>query len=160
MKKKLPPKEYYESLAKVPTSGAAVIRNSKGELLIVKPNYKDYWEVPGGMTELNETPRQAVIREIEEELGIQTLNHHLFCIDFAISEPFNRILFVFDCGTIDEETTNSIRLEQDELVEYQFLPFEEAFKILGPQLSNRLKNSVHAIKDKTCVYLENGNPIN
>ncbi len=159
MKQKLPPKEYYESLAKVPTSGAAIIKNYKGEYLILKPNYKDYWEVPGGMTELNETPQLAVIREIEEELSIKIKNPRLFCVDFAISNPFNRILFLFDCGTFNEEIIEKIRLEEDEISEYKFVPYEEALKLLGPQLSNRLKSSVRGLENNFCIYLENGNII-
>ena len=49
---------------------AAVIRS--GERIFATQRgcgaYKDYWEFPGGKIEAGESPRQALIREIREEL--------------------------------------------------------------------------------------------
>ena len=45
-------------------AAAALIQNDLGALLIVKPNYRDGWLLPGGMVELNESPKRACQREI------------------------------------------------------------------------------------------------
>jgi 8-oxo-dGTP pyrophosphatase MutT (NUDIX family) len=37
-------------------------------VLLLK-NERDEWELPGGRLEAGETPRQCVVREIEEETG-------------------------------------------------------------------------------------------
>lgn len=50
-----------------------MLENDMRELLIVKANYKNYWTLPGGIVDHDETPKQAAIREVFEEVGI-TLN--------------------------------------------------------------------------------------
>ena len=51
---------------------AAIIR--QGERILATQrgygDYKDGWEFPGGKIEPGETPEEAVVREIEEELGM------------------------------------------------------------------------------------------
>jgi mutator protein MutT len=49
-----------------------IIKN--GEILCAKRlpgSWDDLWEFPGGKVEPGESPRQAVIRELQEELNIQ-----------------------------------------------------------------------------------------
>lgn len=53
----------------------AIIRNSKGEILLGKRSkkmiyYPDMWGLPGGLIEFGETIEQAAKREVKEELGI------------------------------------------------------------------------------------------
>ena len=52
---------------------AAVIRNGNKIFTTQRGygDYKDFWEFPGGKIEPGETPRQALVREIEEELDTE-----------------------------------------------------------------------------------------
>ncbi len=52
-------------------SSGAVFFDSDDRLLLVKPTYKDGWNLPGGAVDAGETPREACVREVREELGIE-----------------------------------------------------------------------------------------
>lgn len=57
------------------TVTAALIRK-EGKLLVARRrpgiSHAGRWEFPGGKPEKGETPEEAIVREIEEEMGIMT----------------------------------------------------------------------------------------
>ncbi|MBQ1820632.1 MAG: (deoxy)nucleoside triphosphate pyrophosphohydrolase [Clostridia bacterium] len=45
--------------------------------------YKDYWEFPGGKIEPGETPEQAIVREIHEELSaVIRVERHFMTVEY------------------------------------------------------------------------------
>jgi 8-oxo-dGTP pyrophosphatase MutT (NUDIX family) len=48
----------------------AAVRDSAGEILLVRRIDDGFWELPGGRVEVGESAAQAVVREVEEESGI------------------------------------------------------------------------------------------
>ncbi|NRA86089.1 MAG: (deoxy)nucleoside triphosphate pyrophosphohydrolase [Rhizobiales bacterium] len=61
-------------------------------LLAERPKGKDYagfWEFPGGKVEPNETTEQAIIRELKEELNIDTAENCLAPLNFVTVNSAN-----------------------------------------------------------------------
>ena len=108
-------------------------------MLLVEPNYKDHWEIPGGVIEVGETPSQGCAREIAEELGLDREPGRLLVVDWAPHpEQGDRVLFVFDGGTLSGTDIAAIRLQPEELDSYVFLPPAEAIDRLIPRLRRRV----------------------
>lgn len=49
----------------------AVIRNDKNEILVVKEHDLDTWDIPGGGWDHGETEKEALARELYEEVGYE-----------------------------------------------------------------------------------------
>ncbi|MEB3753643.1 NUDIX domain-containing protein [Acinetobacter sp. MD2(2019)] len=55
---------------KLITVAAAIILNDHGEMLLVRKKGTDYFMQVGGKLEENEQPQEALLREIQEEIGV------------------------------------------------------------------------------------------
>jgi hypothetical protein len=68
------PEIYYAGLAAAFVTAGALITDTGGRVLLVKPNYRDHWLFPGGTADDNESPEAACAREIKED----ELDDHAF----------------------------------------------------------------------------------
>ncbi len=83
-------------------SAVALIDPDGRVLLAQRPEGKSMaglWEFPGGKVEPGETPEYALIRELEEELGINTWESCLAPLTFASHsyEDFHLLMPLFAC---------------------------------------------------------------
>ena len=83
-------------------SAVALIDRDGRVLLAQRPEGKDMaglWEFPGGKVEPGETPEAALIRELHEELGIDTWQSCLAPLTFASHsyERFHLLMPLFAC---------------------------------------------------------------
>lgn len=136
-----------------------MIFDRAGRLLVLKPNYKKGWTIPGGQIDAGgESPWQACQRETREECGLEITSGRLVCVDFLRPKP-NRpggVRFLFDCGAVTDEQIAAIRLQDAEIEAHRFVELSEATTLLSGPLRRRVSAGVGANR---CVYLENGRPV-
>jgi 8-oxo-dGTP diphosphatase len=60
-----------ESSPRHSVSVAAAVVNEAGQLLAVRRRDNGHWEPPGGILELDETIQAGLVREVQEETGVQ-----------------------------------------------------------------------------------------
>ena len=124
-------------------------------VLLVEPTYKDYWEIPGGCVEADESPYEAVIREIGEELGLSVVPGRLLAVDWVPPEGDRTegVMLVYDGGLL---AGASIQLPAEELRSWAWCDTATATKRLSPLLARRVSAARRARSENVTVYLEDG----
>ena len=90
-------------------------------------DWKDYWEFPGGKIESEETPEDALVREIREELGAEiNIDSYLTTVDYNYP-MFHLSMRCYLCRVINGDLTlkehEAARwLSKDELDSVAWLP--------------------------------------
>ena len=149
--KTLPP------MAQPRVAAGALFFDDIGRVLLVKPTYKERWDIPGGYVEPGETPRQACQREIREELGLTVEVGNLLVVDWApMPSEGDKLLFVFDGGATWPEIRSQVTLASEELSEFRFFRDSELPNALTDRLLRRVRASVQAAANRDTRYLEHG----
>ena len=111
-----------------PLDVVAAIIKSEDYYLLAKRNKDKYmglkWEFPGGKVEQNETFKEALSREILEELNVNIQIHKKVAEERYQDEEINIVLHYYMCSLID----NDIVLSEHEAIEWvkkqDFLKYE------------------------------------
>ena len=108
----------------------AAIIEKDNYYLIAQRNINKYmglkWEFPGGKVEPNETLKEALFREIEEELNIEIYIHKKIAEEKYKDKKINIILHYYLCseknGTIKlNEHENFKWVEKKDFIKYDFV---------------------------------------
>jgi ADP-ribose pyrophosphatase YjhB (NUDIX family) len=137
-------------------SAKVIVRNDAGEVLLVNPNYKEHWDLPGGMAEANESPRTAAERELQEELGAAITAGRVLVLDWVDAHgPWDdQLVFVFDGGTLETEQASALVISDEELTSFAFLPPVDAIQRLRSDVADRLERALQALTTSATDYGE------
>ena len=116
-----------------PTNVVAAIIKNNDYYLLAKRNKDKYmglkWEFPGGKVEDRETFKEALTREILEELNVNIDIHHKVAQESYQDDEINIILHYFMCSLLDEDFDLSDHEEKQwdkkqDIYKYQLVPRE------------------------------------
>lgn len=156
MQKLLSDEEYYGNLPKKHIGAGVLIFNKSNQLLIVKPNYKEGWSIPGGGVDTDESPEAAAIRETKEEISLDLQNITLVCVEYTLKKGIKpeTLQFIFYGGKLDANEISKISLDKNEHSEFKFVDISEAINLLIERHQYIIQFCIEAIKNKTTVYIE------
>ncbi|WP_326700874.1 NUDIX hydrolase [Streptomyces sp. NBC_01754] len=154
---------YIAGLPRILSAAATLFRDERGRVLLVEPNYRDGWALPGGTIESDtgESPRQGARRETAEEIGLDLEPGRLLAVDWARGPGRPPIAaYLYDGGVLSGEQLDAVRLQEEELLSWRLV--ERAG--LGSHLPGRLGLRVEAalrVLDSGAgtVELEDGVPV-
>ncbi|MFJ3231839.1 NUDIX domain-containing protein [Streptomyces sp. NPDC086787] len=154
---------YIAGLPRVLASAAALFRDVEGRVLLVEPNYRDGWALPGGTVESDtgETPRQGARRETAEEIGLDRTLGRLLAVDWipGTGRP-PLVAYLYDGGVLDPGDLAAIRLQETELLSWRLVPREEITDHLPGALGRRVLAALDILtQDTGTAELENGHRV-
>ena len=117
-----------------PIDVVAAIIKSEDYYLLAKRNKDKYmglkWEFPGGKVEQNETFKEALSREILEELNVNIEIHKKVAEERYQDEEINITLHYYMCSLIDNDIVLSEHeaiewVKKQDFLKYEFVPGDD-----------------------------------
>ena len=101
----------------------AIVRDDEGRILLVRNADDNLWTLPGGIVEPDESPKDAAVREIQEETGLRVDPVRIigayggpqFRMDYPNGDVVSFVTTVFECKVVsgvmapDNEETLDVR---------------------------------------------------
>lgn len=140
--------------------GQMLIRDHESRVLMCQLTYKRDWDVPGGVVEVNESPRLATARELEEELGMTFPAGDLLLTDWL--PPWSgwddAVTLVFDGGVHDAGIAASMVLEAREIRRASFCTLDEIRERAADFTARRVEAALARLDGDGSPYTESGFP--
>ena len=115
----------------VQVQAAGCYFDCKGKFLLIKrhPDTRqgNTWGTPAGKLELGETPKMAVCREIQEEVGLDISENVSEVGKLYIRHPHSSYIYHMFYSTFGDYP--EIRLDEKEHVEARWVSFDEALAL-------------------------------
>lgn len=146
----------WEKLPRKTLSAPALFLNNAGQILILKPTYREGWNLPGGFIELDESPSEGCRREVIEEIGLAKDFNQLACVMYVKKARNGKetFRFIFWGGVLTAEEIKNIKLQTEEISEFKFIDPKEADAYFGPRFNQLIEPAIQAARENRILYLE------
>lgn len=138
--------------------GQMLIRDHDGRVLLCELTYKQDYDLPGGVVEVGESPREATAREITEELGLEIPAGDLVLTDWL--PPWggwdDAVCLVFDGGAHDSSIAAQIIKQAREIKDARFVTIEEAEGLCADFTFRRIQAALARLSGDGSAYTESG----
>jgi len=107
--------------------GAKAVLYTSENILLVKHTFgSDKWKLPGGQIKRDESPENAIQRELEEELGINPATLYVHGTTKHVTKSYHDTVYVFS-GQIGQQTEFSLgpEIETVRWVSKDNVPFSD-----------------------------------
>jgi len=138
-----------------------LVRDPAGRVLLCRLTYKNDYDLPGGVVEVNESPQVAVRREVKEELDLDIGAGPLLLTDWL--PPWSgwddALCLVFDGGVHDPSLLDQTVLQAREIRSVHFCTVEEARSLCADFTARRIESALASLDGPGgAAYTESGRP--
>ncbi|MCR1782412.1 NUDIX domain-containing protein [Nocardioides carbamazepini] len=137
---------------------AAGAGGSEPRVLMCNLTYKTDWDLPGGVVEVGESPRVAVVREVEEELDLTIEAGPLLLTDWL--PPWggwdDALCLVFDGGVHPASIVQQVVPQAREIKTADFLTLAEVDERAADFTARRVRAALASLAGTGPAYTESG----
>jgi ADP-ribose pyrophosphatase YjhB (NUDIX family) len=124
----------------------ALIFDQANKVLLCHRTNRDMWNLPGGRVELNESPWAAVVREVEEEVGLLVRVERLLGV-YSVPERTDLVLN-FLCVVVGGEARHSAEADDIGWFEKMSIPKNTVLRHI-----ERIEDA-YAVRDGVTLHVQ------
>ncbi|MFD7583043.1 NUDIX domain-containing protein [Kitasatospora sp. NPDC059817] len=121
-----------------------LVRNPRGDVLLVDPDYMDGLILPGGAAKPNEPPHLAAARNLHAETGLNLRLADVLAVDFTPADRYlERLNLVFDGGTVHDDVRLAVPpRHRSGLFGARFVPARQLPDVMAPSQLARVSEAL------------------